>query len=77
MSLATKALAHPAVVKAHSKLTAVAHSRRKFLLVAAILFCIALWLHGEHGSVTVIALSLRDRIIDALGDVFMDRGINS
>ncbi len=76
MSL-NKLATHPAVVKAHSKLTAVAHSRRKFLLVAAILFCIALWLHGEHGSVAVVLVSLRDRLIDALGDVFMDRGINS
>lgn len=67
---------HRHLAHVHAKASALANSRRKWLILAAVLFGLALWLHGEHGSVAVIALSLRDRIIDALGDVFMDRGIN-
>jgi hypothetical protein len=63
-------------VKLRNKAVALAHSNHKWLLVAAMFFGVGLWLHGQHGSAAVIAISLRDRILDALGDVFMDRGFN-
>jgi hypothetical protein len=60
-----------------ANLHSLSHSNRRWLIIAMLLFGIGLWLHGEHGTVAATMLALRDRILDALGDVFMDRGINS
>jgi hypothetical protein len=67
---------HAKVKAAHDKALALAHTRRKWLVVGIVLYLAALWLHGEHGATWVTVLALRDRLVDGLGDVFLDRGIN-